>query len=146
MSAITSQFGRRHLTVSVARMPAFLWPGSEQYSVHLPLVSVPRHSATAPGRVSGTAAGARDERALPAAPPPRAPAPGGAPGPAAGARDGRALPAATSLRSCGSSPRIASWTIAGPGLTVVRESVNRNSVASTRTREGAAIDACGVGA
>ena len=80
-------------------------------------MSVPRHSATAPGSVSGTDA----------------------------ARELRALPAGTSLRSCGSSPRIASWTIAGPGLTVVRESVNRNSVASTSTRDGAAMLASGVG-
>ncbi len=63
MSAITIQFGRRYLTVSVARMPAFLWPGNEQYNVHWPRVSLPRHSATPPGSVSGTTAGFADERA-----------------------------------------------------------------------------------
>ena len=75
-------------------------------------MSLPRHSATPPGSVSGTDGRLRDERAL---------------------------PAATSRRSCGSSPRIASWTIAGPALTVVRESVKRNSVASTSTRDGARL-------
>jgi hypothetical protein len=59
------------------------------------------------------------------------------PGSVSGTDETVAAPIRRSRRSCGSSPRIASWTIAGPALTVVRESVKRNSVASTSSREGA---------